>query len=261
MLLRLFPLVLTTGAFTLLYVAVPNCGVQVRHGFAGALVVALSFIVVKWLFTRFMATASYALIYGTFAVIPIFLLWIYVCWVVILVGANLVRSIPLFAASHVMDGAHPTLLLLALLHRFWEKQQAGELLRVQELMDDGWPLKSVSAKQLLSLLGELQLVRTISQDEYLLVRDLGSVTLWDVLSHTPWAQPDAAALARPLPVVLRPHLPEPQHLRDSFGRLEAVARQEFSASFSDWFRDPAWWPAHEEPAQKLEKTAKAREAV
>jgi membrane protein len=241
-------LLLTTGAFTLLYVAVPNCGVQVRHGFCGALVVALTFIVVKWVFTRFIATASYEFIYGTFAAIPIFLLWIYVCWVVILFGANLVRSIPLFAANHAQVDVHPSLVLLALIHRLWQKQQSGATLRVQELMDEGWPLKSVSAKQLFALLSQEQLVRAVNQDEYLLVRDLGGLSLWDLLSRTPWAQPDAATLAQPLPVVLRQHLPEPQRLREAFGHLENVAKEEFNTSFGEWFRDPEWWPEQEKTA-------------
>src|SRR5690606_15757738 len=87
-LLGLFPVLLTTVAFTLLYVAVPNCGVKLRHALGGALVVALTFIVVKWVFGRFVAQASYAFIYGTFAAVPVFLIWLYVCWVVILFGAN-----------------------------------------------------------------------------------------------------------------------------------------------------------------------------
>jgi membrane protein len=238
-------LLLTTGAFTLLYVAVPNCGVQVRHGFCGALVVALSFIVVKWVFTRFIATASYEFVYGTFAAIPIFLIWIYLCWVVILFGANLVRSIPLFAANHAQVEVHPSLVLLALVHRLWEKQQSGATLRVQELMDEGWPLKSVSAKQLFTLLSSQQVVRAMNQDEYLLVRDLGGLSLWDLLSRMPWAQPDAATLAQPLPVVLRQHLPEPQRLREAFAHLENAAKEEFSVSFGAWFRDPALWPVQE----------------
>ena len=49
MVLSIFPAVTTTIAFTLLYVAVPNCGVRLRHALTGGLVVALLFIIVKWI--------------------------------------------------------------------------------------------------------------------------------------------------------------------------------------------------------------------
>src|SRR5690606_38349390 len=126
--LEVFPALLTVAGFTLLYSAVPNCGVQLRHALIGAVVVALAFTVVKWVFTSFIAGASYAIVYGTFAAIPIFLLWIYVCWVVILFGANLVRSIPLFAMNAMTETVHPSLVLLALMHKLWERQQNGEVL-------------------------------------------------------------------------------------------------------------------------------------
>ena len=109
--LGLFPLLLSTLGFTLLYVAVPNCGVRFRHALYGGLAVALAFVLVKWIFTRFIAGASYELIYGTFAAMPIFLMWIYVCWVVILFGANLVRAFPLYGVSTGTEDVHPVLLL------------------------------------------------------------------------------------------------------------------------------------------------------
>lgn len=96
--LALFPTLLTIGGFTWLYVAVPNCKVRKRHALVGAVVVVMVLKVVKWVFTLSIATASYQLIYGTFAALPIFLLWLYVCWSVILAGAHLVRGIPMFGA-------------------------------------------------------------------------------------------------------------------------------------------------------------------
>ena len=57
--LSLFPTVLTTLGFTLLYVAVPNCGVRLVHGLIGGAVVALLFILVKWVFALFIGMASY----------------------------------------------------------------------------------------------------------------------------------------------------------------------------------------------------------
>ena len=236
-LLGMFPVLLTAGAFTLVYAAVPNCGVKLRHSIVGAIAVSLSFMVVKKVFTLSIATASYQLIYGTFAAIPIFLLWLYVGWVVILLGANLVRAIPLFSTNNVSDEVHPSLLLLALLHKFWEKQKVGEELKVQELMDKQWPFRSIHIDALLNLLQQQKLVRPINHDEYLLVRDLGGVALWELLGSCPWAQPAAKDLDKPLPAVLVPHLPGREVLVQAFTHLEEKAREEFSGTFLQWFRE------------------------
>lgn len=93
-LLEVFPTVLIVGAFTLLYMTVPNCKVRARDALIGAVAVVLMLRIVQWAFTLSITTASYQLVYGTFAALPIFLFWLYVCWTVILGGANLVRCLP-----------------------------------------------------------------------------------------------------------------------------------------------------------------------
>ena len=236
-LLGLFPVLLTTSAFTLLYVAVPNCGVKLRHALVGAAAVSLSFIVVKKVFTLFIATASYQLIYGTFAVVPIFLMWLYVGWMVILLGANLVRAIPLFSTNTVSEEVHPSLLLLALLHKFWQKQQTGEVLKVQELMDEQWPFKSHALEDSLQLLKDQHIIRAINHDEYLLVRDLAGIPMWELLGSCPWSQPSSGELNRSIPDVLVSHLPGQAKLVDAFQQLEKKAELAFAGTFQDWFRE------------------------
>ncbi len=63
LLLEVFPLFLTPGAFTLLYVAVPNCGVRFHHGLLGGFIVAVSFVIVRQVFTWFISLASYQFVY------------------------------------------------------------------------------------------------------------------------------------------------------------------------------------------------------
>jgi membrane protein len=94
--LELFPLLLTIGAFFLLYKVVPNCRVRNRHALAGATLVVAVLKVVQWGFTLSITTASYEFVYGTFAALPICLLWLYICWVVVLAGANLVSCLPAY---------------------------------------------------------------------------------------------------------------------------------------------------------------------
>jgi membrane protein len=233
--LELFPTTLTIGAFTLLYVAVPNSAVRVRDALVGAVVVAILFKLVKWIFATFIARASYELVYGTFAAIPIFLIWIYFCWVVILFGANLVRSIPLFSTHNVAIAVHPCLLLLALIHKLWELQRQGRSLHMKDLLAEQWPPRAVNVDKLLLLLVELKIVRSINEEEYILIRDLHEVSMWDVLGATPWPLPLQSDMTAYLPPVIVKHLPDIEALQKSFQRVEQLACTEFSQSINSYF--------------------------
>lgn len=238
LLLQVFPFVLSALGFTLLYLAVPNCGVRLRDAVAGGIVVALTFIVVKFVFTRFMAMASFEFVYGTFAAVPIFLIWIYLSWVVILVGANLVRSIPLFEARQeaAFEEVHPTLLMLALLHKFWEKWQQGCALDLDELGKERWPFSAIKLETYLELLTRKRIVHASTRGEYLLARDLRTLSLWELLSWLPWAVPGAEDLEGPLPEILERHLPDFPTLRRKIETLEECGRSEFSDSLDVFFR-------------------------
>ncbi|MDB5756603.1 MAG: hypothetical protein JWR56_3031, partial [Massilia sp.] len=72
---------LTTGAYTLLYVAVPNRFVDWRDAVWGGLVAAIAFEIAKRAFGVFVKQfPTYAIIYGALAALPLFLLWMYVSW-------------------------------------------------------------------------------------------------------------------------------------------------------------------------------------
>lgn len=86
---------LTMGAFTLLYMVIPNRFVDSRDAAWGGLIAAIAFEIAKRLFAIFVVRfPSYTIIYGALAAIPIFLLWIYVSWLIILVCALIVAALP-----------------------------------------------------------------------------------------------------------------------------------------------------------------------
>jgi membrane protein len=92
-LLGVAPFLLTWLAFTLLYIALPNSRVTLWHGILGAGITTLFFHGLKAVFTWLVSYSSYGLVYGAFAAIPLFLLWINLTWAIILGGAVLVFSI------------------------------------------------------------------------------------------------------------------------------------------------------------------------
>ncbi len=86
---------LTTGAYTLLYTAVPNRYVDWRDAVWGALVAAIAFEIAKRGFGVFIRQfPTYTLIYGALAALPLFLVWIYVSWMITLLGAVLASALP-----------------------------------------------------------------------------------------------------------------------------------------------------------------------
>ncbi len=92
-LLSVLPVLTTTFAFTLLYKIVPNTKVSIYHALMGGFVAALLFELSKRGFAYFLTSFStYQLIYGALAAIPITLIWFYVSWLVILIGAEVTAS-------------------------------------------------------------------------------------------------------------------------------------------------------------------------
>jgi membrane protein len=88
-------ILLTTGAFTLLYVAVPNRAVDWRDAVWGGLLAGVAFEIAKRLFAAYITKfPTYTMVYGAIAAVPIFLIWIYLFWMITLFGAVLSAALP-----------------------------------------------------------------------------------------------------------------------------------------------------------------------
>lgn len=93
-LLRLLPLFSSLVAFVILYMAVPNKAVPFKYAISGAIVAGILFELAKKVFALYItAFPSYQVIYGALATIPIIFLWVYVSWLIVLVGALLTVSL------------------------------------------------------------------------------------------------------------------------------------------------------------------------
>lgn len=91
----LVSLALTAGAFTLLYMVVPNRLIDWRDAACGGVLAAIAFELSKRLFAVFIASfPTYTVLYGALAAIPLFLVWIYLGWMITLMGATLTAALP-----------------------------------------------------------------------------------------------------------------------------------------------------------------------
>lgn len=87
--------VLMASIFGFIYWGLPNKDVVPWHAAFGGVVAALAFAGLQKLFAIYVSKVStYTVLYGGFAAIPVFLIWIYASWSVVLVGALLVAELP-----------------------------------------------------------------------------------------------------------------------------------------------------------------------
>lgn len=90
------PLVFSTIALALLYASAPTGRVPWRHAFAGAFAASLAFEAAKHGYAFYLTSVpTYKLVYGTLAALPVFLIWIYVCWFIVLIGAAITATLTL----------------------------------------------------------------------------------------------------------------------------------------------------------------------
>lgn len=135
--LKLVPVLLTIVGMFLLYQMVPNRYVPTRHAWVGAVVAGICFEAMKLLFSSYVSHfPSYTMVYGTFAALPLFLLWIYLSWMTVLLGATITATLPYYYVSQEASVQIPGSVFytaLAVLKQLAIAQQQGEVLTIKKL--------------------------------------------------------------------------------------------------------------------------------
>lgn len=171
--LKTLPLLFTTLAFTLLFELVPNRHVPRVHALAGAFVAALTFETSNRIFGYYISHfPTYKLVYGTFASAPIFLMWIYLSWLTILLGAVIAASLSHWRTA-AMQHSSPAIRLL-------------NALRVLQILSNGLHSGNVSTlpelskslrlgfdtlEKILDELSDANIVRKVEGSGWVLMRD------------------------------------------------------------------------------------------
>lgn len=184
------PMLLSSIGFTFLYVVVPNCRVKLRHGFYGAVVAAALFESAKHGFIYYLKQYNtYHLLYGAFATVPIFFVWVYWVWLITLFGAEISYALSVKHQRRenvAIDGLTHALLWLQTL---WHGQLAGKSIAKESLINITDRPFSVSVDSMLLLLMDVNLVKRTSTEHYFLSRDLSHVTLSELLNLLPYKIP------------------------------------------------------------------------
>jgi len=231
--LKFAPFMFTASAFTFIYMVIPNTKVAFKHAVIGGSMAAMCFEFAKWCFGLYVRTfPSYQLIYGAFATVPLFLLWIYVSWLIVLFGAQLVSALG-GSWSWQKRNLPKILVVLSILRIFAQKQTSGELVSVADLRRRGFILPDDEWHEIFSFLESQKLICKTANANFVLARNLDHYLLQDLISASPWNLPNLDQL--PL------KLDEPwyQDFYQALQQLQQFEQQLFSESISLWLKKSA----------------------
>ncbi len=233
-LLKTLPMLSMMVALTLLYYVLPARSVRLRDAFLGAAVASALFEATKQGFAVYVASVpSYELVYGTLATLPVFLIWVYLSWLVVLSGATITATLPDFGLvtrrARRVAGADLRL-AIRLLKPLTIAHDRGESLSVRRLAKDA-KVEIVEVERLLESMREVGWVGRLDRGDWALTIAPEAVRIADVVDRFALARPIAAAPADPTDRRVRqfvarlfdPGTPENVTLRTLFAPFDASA--------------------------------------
>jgi membrane protein len=180
---------LTILGFFILNWTIPNRSVPIKAALIAGTFSAVVFELLKNLFGFIMSNfTSYEIVYGAFAAVPIFLLWIFLSWNIVLLGVEISYALTAFNTGKEPK-RHPIIMFLDLLELFYHKQQRGESVSDEEALivlgrDEigRWPTYVL-------MLEKQNLVKRTDDNEYVLARNLSQVDFWSFYTQLPYPLP------------------------------------------------------------------------
>ncbi len=187
------PFLVALVAFTLIFMIVPNRQVRWHHALAGAACSALAFELSKRGFVFYITNfPTHERLYGALAAIPIFLVWIYISWVVILLGACVAASLTTFSyrpADSRWNPRHYLLLIMRLLGHLRQAQSHGQGRSLSQLLELEPEATDGELQRLLGELNRAGLLQRDDEGDWFLAADLDEVTLADLYRCMPLVLP------------------------------------------------------------------------
>lgn len=237
---QLATIIVTMAGFIGMYWFIPKARVPVKNAAIAGIFVTIVFELLKHTFGVVMTNfTSYEAIYGAFAALPIFLLWIYLSWNLILLGVEISYTLTIFETKEVYP-RHPLFSLLDMLNLVYQNHLKGNAVSEQALRDVLGRKELPKWYTYLNYLQDSDLITLTDHDEYVLKKDLSHMSLWDFYRTLPYPLPIKDELEEMNPAQIQPWL---GLLVNHFVQTEAFARRELDIPLSDIF-------AHSEPRKK-----------
>ena len=168
LLLDVLQFFLMAGGMAAMYHYVPNTQVKWAHAWAGGLFVSTGFELAKKLLTLYLSKVpTYSVLYGAFATVPILLIWIYVAWVIVLLGAVIAAYLPsLLSGVQRRVRAHGWQFLLALetLQQLYRVRATGAKGLTMEQLSLVLRVDALQLEPVLETLAELDWIGLLAEE-------------------------------------------------------------------------------------------------
>lgn len=182
--LAALPFLIVWVAMIAAYVVIPNRSVRIAHAVIGALIAAVLFEAAKRGFALYATKyASYQQVYGALALVPIFIFWIYLSWIVVLLGASITASLSAFdyrPADQLLPRGQEFAGLLRVLSRFVDAQREGSGLHSTSLLASEPYLTDDLLQRYIGDLHRIGLIQRGELGEWMVVRDLAATDLLEI---------------------------------------------------------------------------------
>lgn len=181
--LKALPVLFTTLAFALLFRLVPNRYVPLTHALVGGIVAAVLFETMNRVFGYYISHfPTYKLVYGAFASVPIFLMWVYFSWLTILLGAVVAASLPHWRTpeAQYLPAVVKMLDALRVLQVMSRGMQHGEVVTIPAL-SKALHLGFYTLEQIMERLASANLVRKAEGPGWLMMRDASHIRATELL--------------------------------------------------------------------------------
>ncbi len=178
------PFVMATITFSVMFYVIPNKKIPLTHALFSGLLTGLLFELAKTGFAIFVTSFStYQLIFGALAAVPLFLIWIYLCWSIVLLGAEFCHGLGTFEVVHEQKNQHPLISLISILHKLAAFQLRGETCDEKELVRDSFDIHLTVSTIWLEKLVTAGLVAKSQENNYCLIKSaekINYLTLFEI---------------------------------------------------------------------------------
>ncbi len=184
------PFVLIVLAFSALYMVAPFSHVRFRKAIIAATITALLFEIAKYAFALFVAKFStYEVIYGAITAIPLFFLWVFLSWIILLLGAVLCFALHRFEMKREKT-EHDFISILKILQIFAQAQSNESSLTIDQLRSKFPYLHGQTLRHLVEQLLNLNYVAKLEGSQYCLKVNAMELTVGRVYREGPWRLPN-----------------------------------------------------------------------
>jgi membrane protein len=178
-LVKALPILSSTIGFFLIYLIVPNRKVKWKNAIVGALFSAICFELAKKGFAMYVTSIpSYQKVYGALATIPLFLIWMFLSWNIILLGGTITATLETSRwRLHVQNYQtnQRLLLVIDILNMLWRASQEGKTVSYKQMCDQLYFVPDDELNLQLDWLRRQKLIAMNQSSDYLIRHDLSTL--------------------------------------------------------------------------------------